>query len=122
MSTAPLMTDEPTASPGPAALDHEVVIIGSGFSGIGAAVALQEMGIQDFVILERESQLGGTWVQNDYPGLTVDMPFFIYSFPFEMKPDWSQVYPTGAEMKEYTLRCAEKHDLPRRVRCGKRPS
>ncbi|MBW2270970.1 MAG: NAD(P)/FAD-dependent oxidoreductase [Deltaproteobacteria bacterium] len=117
MSTAPLMTDEPTSSPRPAALDHEVVIIGSGFSGIGAAVALQEMGIQDFVILERESQLGGTWVQNDYPGLTVDMPFFIYSFPFEMKPDWSQVYPTGAEMKEYTLRCAEKHDLPRRVRC-----
>ena len=118
MSAAPLTTNESTSSPRLATLDHEVVIIGSGFSGIGAAVALQKVGVQDFVILERESQLGGTWVQHDYPGLTVDMPFFIYSYPFEMKPDWNQVYPTGAEMKEYTLQCAEKHDLPRRVRCG----
>ncbi len=99
------------------AIDHEVLIIGSGFSGIGAAVALEKMGISDFLILERERQAGGTWVQTDYPGLEVDMPFFIYSFPFEMKPDWSQVYPTGREMRDYTLRCAEKYDLVRRTRC-----
>ena len=117
MSAAPQTTDPLESTRPVAAIDHEVVIIGSGFSGLGAAVALQKMGIQDFVILEREEQLGGTWVQHDYPGLEVDMPFFIYSFPFEMKPDWSQVYPTGQEMKEYTLHCAREYDLVRRTRC-----
>ena len=51
--------------------------VGSGFSGLGAAVALRKIGIEDFVLLEREATLGGTWVQHDYPGLEVDMPFFI---------------------------------------------
>ena len=118
MSAAPQMTSESPAARRVAALDHEVVIIGSGFSGLGAAVALQEMGVENFVILERESQLGGTWVQHDYPGLEVDMPFFIYSYPFEPKADWSQVYPTGREMKEYTLDCAEKYGLVEKTRCG----
>lgn len=107
-----------SSSPTPT-IDHEVAIIGSGFSGLGAAVALDRAGIRDFVILEREQELGGTWVQHDYPGLEVDMPFFIYSYPFEMKSDWSQVYPTAQEMKEYTLHCARKYDLVRRTRCGK---
>ncbi len=118
MSAAPQRvhaSDSPSAA---VAIDHEVVIIGSGFSGMGAAVALQKAGIQDFLILEKEDAFGGTWVQHDYPGLEVDMPFFIYSFPFEMKADWSQVYPTGREMRDYTLHCAEKYDLARRVRCG----
>ena len=102
----------------PTALDHEVIIVGSGFSGIGAAVSLQEMGIQDFVILERTSEPGGTWVQHDYPGLEVDMPFFIYSYPFETKPDWKRMYPSGTEMKSYTQHCLRKFDLLRRIRCS----
>lgn len=101
-----------------AAPDHEVIIVGSGFSGIGAAVALQKMGIQDFVILEREARPGGTWVQHDYPGLEVDMPFFAYSYPFEMKPDWSRLYPSAAELRDYTLHCVEKFGIARRIRCG----
>ncbi len=116
MSAAPAPHDDLARSRPDTGLDHEVVIIGSGFSGIGAAVALDGIGIRDFLILERETELGGTWVQHDYPGLEVDMPFFIYSFPFEMKGDWSQVYPTGAEMKAYTRHCIEKYDLARRAR------
>lgn len=101
-----------------AGLDHEVVIVGSGFAGIGAAVALEKIGIRDFAILEREERPGGTWVQHDYPGLEVDMPFFTYSFPFEMKSDWSRLYPSGAELRDYTVHCIEKYDLRRRIRCG----
>jgi cation diffusion facilitator CzcD-associated flavoprotein CzcO len=101
-----------------ARVDHQVVIVGSGFSGIGAAVALEKMGIRDFLILEREARPGGTWVQHDYPGLEVDMPFFTYSFPFEMKADWSHLYPSGAELRDYTVHCIEKYDLGRRIRCG----
>lgn len=118
MSAAEQTPDERHTPRPHAAIDHEVVIVGSGFSGLGAAIALQKMGIDDFVILEREDRLGGTWVQHDYPGLEVDMPFFIYSYPFEMKPDWSQVYPTGRELREYTLEVAEKYDLVRRTRCA----
>jgi cation diffusion facilitator CzcD-associated flavoprotein CzcO len=118
MSAHAQVTNESDTPRPAAAIDHEVVIIGSGFSGLGAAVALQKAGIEDFVILEREEELGGTWVQHDYPGLEVDMPFFIYSFPFEMKSDWSQVYPTGREMRDYTLHCAQEYDLVRRTRCG----
>ena len=113
------MTAAARATTGASAeIDHEVVIIGSGFSGLGCAVALQQAGFDDFVLLERESELGGTWVQHDYPGLEVDMPFFIYSFPFEVKPDWKHVYPSGAEMREYTQHCAHKYDLVRRTHCN----
>ena len=87
-------SDSRSAAP----LDHEVVIVGSGFSGIGAAVALRKMGIEDFVLLEREKEFGGTWVQHAYPGLEIDMPFFVYSYPFEPRWSWSQLYPTGEEL------------------------
>jgi len=101
-----------------ARLDHEVVIVGSGFSGIGAAVALRKLGIDDFVLLEREQEFGGTWVQHAYPGLEIDMPFFVYCYPFEPRSDWSQLYPTGDEYRDYTRHCAEKYDVTRRIRCN----
>lgn len=99
------------------ALDHEVVIVGSGFSGIGAAIALRKIGIEDFVLLEREKEFGGTWVQHRYPGLEIDMPFFVYSYPFEPRWNWSQLYPTGEEISDYTRFCADKYDVTRRIRC-----
>lgn len=99
-------------------LDHEVVIVGSGFSGIGAAVALRKVGIEDFVLLEREQEFGGTWVQHRYPGLEIDMPFFVYSYPFEPRWNWSQLYPTGDELSDYTRFCADKYDVTRRIRCS----
>ena len=64
-----LVVDEPTtavARPGP--VDHEVIVVGAGFSGLGAAIQLRRMGIDDLVILDREDDLGGTWHVNRYPG------------------------------------------------------
>ena len=119
MGAAPPPTDPTARRARGSAPDHQVVIVGSGFSGIGAAVALRRLGIEDFLMLEREERPGGTWVQHDYPGLEVDMPFFIYSFPFEPKADWARLYPTGAEMREYTESCLDKYDLHRRLRCGR---
>ena len=105
-------------TPPAAPLDHEAVIVGSGFSGIGAAVALRRAGITDFVLLEKEARPGGTWVQHAYPGLEVDMPFFTYSYAFEPRADWSRLYPSAAELRDYTNHCLEKYDLARRIRCG----
>jgi cation diffusion facilitator CzcD-associated flavoprotein CzcO len=102
-----------------AELDHEVVIVGSGFSGLGAAIKLRQIGIEDFTILEKADDLGGTWRDNDYPGLAVDMPSFIYCYPFEMSAHWSRVYPPRDEIKAYADHCAAEYDVRSHTRFGK---
>src|SRR6266487_3002494 len=93
--------------------DYEVAIIGAGLGGIGMAIALRRMGIDDFVVLERASDIGGTWRDNRYPGLTVDIPAQAYQFSYELKPDWSHTYPRGAEVKAYVDHCADRYDVRR---------
>ena len=71
--------------------EHAVVVVGAGFSGIGMAARLLEMGIEDFVVLDRGDDLGGTWRDNSYPGAACDVPSNLYSFSFALNPDWSRV-------------------------------
>jgi cation diffusion facilitator CzcD-associated flavoprotein CzcO len=92
------------------------VIIGAGFSGIGAAIQLQRQGIEDFVILDRENDLGGTWHVNRYPGLAVDIASFTYSYSFEPNPFWSRVFAPGAEIRAYAERIAAKYRLKPKMR------
>jgi cation diffusion facilitator CzcD-associated flavoprotein CzcO len=99
-----------------AAPDHEIAIIGAGLAGIGMAIALRRAGIEDFVVLERAGDIGGTWRDNTYPGLTVDIPAQAYQFSFELNPDWSRVFASGAEVKRYIDSCADSHDIRRFVR------
>ena len=101
-------------------MDHAVAIVGAGFGGMGAAIALQRAGVDDFVILEREDDLGGTWYVNHYPGLTVDIPSATYSYSFEPNPDWEHVFARGHELKVYCDRVAQKYDLRRFMRFGTR--
>jgi cation diffusion facilitator CzcD-associated flavoprotein CzcO len=77
-----------------------IAIIGSGFSGIAAAIALQRRGIESFVVFEQESGLGGTWWNNRYPGAEVDLESHIYSFSFEPY-DWSRNYASQGEILSY---------------------
>ena len=55
-------------------MPYRVVVIGAGFGGIGMAIALKGAGIEDFVVLDRADDLGGTWRDNSYPGLSCDIP------------------------------------------------
>ncbi len=96
--------------------DYEVIIIGAGFSGIGAAIKLRENGIEDFAILERAGDLGGTWRDNTYPGIAVDITSFTYSYSFEPNPNWSRVFAPGAELFKYAQHCASKYDVKRYMR------
>jgi cation diffusion facilitator CzcD-associated flavoprotein CzcO len=105
------------ARTGPA-VDHEVVIIGAGFSGLGAAIQLRRLGIDDIVILDREDDLGGTWHVNRYPGIAVDIASVTYSFSFLPNPDWSRLYAPGAELKAYADHVADTFDLRRHLRLG----
>lgn len=98
--------------------DHEVVVIGAGLGGIGVGIALRRAGIDDFVVLERADDIGGTWRDNTYPGIAVDIPAQAYQFSYELKPDWSRVFAEGREVKAYIDHCADRYDIRRHVRLG----
>ncbi|WP_245177431.1 NAD(P)/FAD-dependent oxidoreductase [Geodermatophilus sp. DF01-2] len=102
---------------GPLPEHTRVVVVGSGFSGIGTAVALQRRGIDDFVVLEREESLGGTWRDNTYPGAACDVPSHLYSFSFAPKPDWSHVYSRQPEIREYLEQVAADHGVLPHLYC-----
>ena len=94
----------------------DVVIVGAGFGGIGAAIQLKRLGYDKIVILDREADLGGTWHVNTYPGLAVDIPATTYSYWFEPNPYWSRLFPPGAELQRYAEKVADKYDVRRYMR------
>jgi len=96
------------------------VIIGSGFSGLGMAIALQKQGFgaDDFVILEKADDIGGTWRDNTYPGCACDIPSLVYSFSFEPKPDWTHMWSLQPEILDYLRGVTEKYGLRRYIRFG----
>lgn len=95
----------------PGSVDHEVAVIGAGIGGVGMAIALRRAGIDDFVVLERAADIGGTWRDNTYPGVAVDIPAQAYQFSYELKPSWSRVFAPGREVKEYVDHCADRYGL-----------
>ena len=101
-----------------AAPDHEVAVIGAGLSGIGMGAALLHAGIDDFAILERAGDVGGTWRDNTYPGVGVDIPAFAYQFSYELKPDWSRIFAKGAEVKGYIDDFVTKYGIGPHIRFG----
>ncbi|WP_304113974.1 NAD(P)/FAD-dependent oxidoreductase [Mycolicibacterium bacteremicum] len=94
----------------------DAVIVGAGFAGIGAAIQLKRLGIDNIVLLDREDDLGGTWYVNHYPGLAVDVPTTTYSYYFEPNPNWSRLFSTGPEIKRYADDVADKYDVRRHIR------
>ncbi len=90
---------------------HRAIIIGTGFSGLAAAIRLKEVGIHDFVILEKAADLGGTWRENTYPGAECDIPSALYSYSFEPNPKWEYKWSHQPQILEYMRHCAQKNDL-----------
>jgi cation diffusion facilitator CzcD-associated flavoprotein CzcO len=102
----------------PSTADHRVVIVGAGFSGLGAAIKLKERGIDDFVVIERATEVGGTWEVNTYPGCRCDVPSNIYSYSFAPNPEWSQAYSPQGEIWAYLRKCAEDYGLGEHIKLG----
>jgi cation diffusion facilitator CzcD-associated flavoprotein CzcO len=90
---------------------YDAIIIGAGFGGMGAAIELNRLGYDDLLIVDRESDLGGTWHVNRYPGLAVDIASVTYSYSFEPNPQWSRMFAPGAELKRYAEHVADKYGL-----------
>jgi cation diffusion facilitator CzcD-associated flavoprotein CzcO len=96
--------------------DYEIAVIGAGISGLGIGIALQDAGFDDYAIFERASDIGGTWRDNVYPGVGVDVPAQTYQFSFELKPDWSRVFAKGHEVQAYIDHVADRYGLRPRIR------
>ncbi|MGI9123269.1 MAG: flavin-containing monooxygenase [Mycobacterium sp.] len=96
--------------------NYDAIIVGAGFGGIGAAIQLKRCGFENFVLIDRQPDLGGTWYVNHYPGLACDVPTTTYSYFFEPNPNWSRLFSTGAEIKQYADDVADKYDVRRHIR------
>ncbi len=94
------------------------MIVGAGFSGLGAGIALKRAGIHNFVILEKADGVGGTWRDNTYPGAACDIPSHLYSYSFEPNPAWSRSYGGQPEILAYLEHCATKYGLREHLQFG----
>jgi 4-hydroxyacetophenone monooxygenase len=95
--------------------DFQVVIIGAGLSGVCMALKLASAGI-NFVVLEKDADLGGTWLENVYPGCGVDTPGHLYAFSFAPNPDISNYFAKRDQVQDYIQRVASDLDVKRRIR------
>ncbi|WP_084721619.1 flavin-containing monooxygenase [Rhodococcus marinonascens] len=104
MSLPDTDTYEPTAD-----VRHvDTLIIGSGFAGLGAAIKLTQAGKTDFLVLERGSDVGGTWRDNTYPGAACDVPSQLYSYSFAANPNWTRSFSPQPEIQEYIQSVSKK--------------
>ncbi|GAA2255161.1 NAD(P)/FAD-dependent oxidoreductase [Actinomadura luteofluorescens] len=103
----------PAAGPGG---PYKVVVIGTGFSGLGMAIGLKKAGVHDFVILEKADEVGGTWRENTYPGCACDIMSLLYSYSFEPKTDWSRMFPEQNELLAYIKDVVDKYELAQHIR------
>lgn len=93
-----------------------LLIIGAGFAGLGMGIRLRRTGRDDFIIIERAGDVGGTWRDNTYPGIACDVPSHLYSYSYLPKPDWSRVFSPGPEICDYMRQCAVDEGLIPHIR------
>ncbi|WP_433269312.1 flavin-containing monooxygenase [Actinosynnema sp. CS-041913] len=94
----------------------KVLVVGTGFSGLGMAIELKRTGERDFVVLEKAGDLGGTWRDNSYPGCACDVPSHMYSYSFELNPKWSRMFARQPEIWDYLKKVADKYRLRDHIR------
>ena len=115
LGTARRDVEVPALPPG-AAL--RVVVIGSGFGGLCAAIKLAQAGIE-FTVVDKNEAVGGTWLENTYPGCGVDTPSHLYSFSFAQRPDWPRYFAKRDELHDYLVDLADRHNLRPSMRLGR---
>ncbi|MGH8998161.1 MAG: flavin-containing monooxygenase [Acidimicrobiia bacterium] len=99
-------------------METDVVIVGTGFAGLGQAIRLRQEGIDSFVVLERAGDVGGTWRDNTYPGAACDVPSHLYSFSFAPNPEWSRSFSAQDEILAYLRDCADRLGVRPHLRFG----
>ncbi len=97
---------------------YRVAILGAGFSGICVGHHLKKAGIESFAIFEKADAVGGTWRENRYPGVACDVQSHLYSFSFDLNPDWTRAYSSGAEIWAYLEGCVDRFGLRPHLNLG----
>jgi len=97
---------------------RRIAIIGAGLSGMGLAIRLKQEGIEDFVVLERAEEIGGTWRDNDYPGCCCDVPSHVYSYSFALNKHWTRGFAPQWEILDYLKSVVDEHGVRSHVRFG----
>ncbi len=95
----------------------QVVVIGAGMSGLLAAIRLEQAGIP-YVVIEKNDDVGGTWLENSYPGCRVDVANHFYCYSFEPNHDWPEFFSRRDELRQYFARCANRYGVRQRIRFG----
>jgi cation diffusion facilitator CzcD-associated flavoprotein CzcO len=95
---------------------HRVIVIGAGIAGVGLGVRLLQAGIEDFVVLERNESVGGTWFEHTYPGCGCDIPTHLYSYSFARNPNWTRLFPRQDEILDYVRGIADDHGVTPHIR------
>lgn len=96
--------------------DVDVAIIGTGFAGLAMAVQLKEAGMDDFIVLEKAGEVGGTWRDNHYPGCACDVQSHLYSFSFAQNPNWSRMFSPQPEIWNYLKGVTDRYELREHIR------
>ncbi|MGH3498268.1 MAG: flavin-containing monooxygenase [Nocardioidaceae bacterium] len=96
----------------------DVLIVGTGFSGLGMAIQLTRSGRTDYLLVEKADDVGGTWRDNVYPGCACDIPSHMYSFSYQQNPAWSRSFSPQPEIWDYLRDVADRYDLRARTRFG----
>ncbi|WP_433601569.1 flavin-containing monooxygenase [Nocardia sp. CA-135953] len=89
----------------------KTIIIGSGFAGLGLAIRLSKQGRNDYLVLERGGDVGGTWRDNTYPGAACDVPSHLYSYSFALNPNWSRSFSEQGEIQQYIQGVAREYNV-----------
>ena len=97
---------------------YDQLIIGAGFAGICMGIKLKEAGMNNFTILERNMHMGGTWYDNHYPGAVCDVESHLYSYSFELNPNWSRDFSGQEEILQYMKYCVQKYGLAPHIQFG----
>lgn len=96
--------------------EPRIAIVGTGMSGICMAAQLERAGISTYVVFEKTGQVGGTWRDNTYPGLTCDVPSKFYQYTFAPEPDWTHLFPAGNEIWNYFDRVVDSFGIRDHIR------
>jgi cation diffusion facilitator CzcD-associated flavoprotein CzcO len=99
-------------------MDFHTVVVGTGFSGLGMAIQLEKDGRDDFVVLEKAHDVGGTWRDNTYPGCACDIPSHMYSFSFLQNPRWTRSFSPQPEIWDYLRKITDRYRLRDHIRFG----
>jgi cation diffusion facilitator CzcD-associated flavoprotein CzcO len=95
--------------------EYYAIIVGTGFSGLGMAIKMNQLGMDNYILIERQRHVGGTWYANQYPGCACDVPSNLYSFSFEPNPKWSYFFGRQPEIRDYLEHCTDKYDVRRHI-------